>query len=110
MTQAILSEPPSTSIMLDMLLTRWQQAPRPETPHEGPGEALELARKLIVQTMGHCQPHLDPDDQALYTALVNSTDARGLRERFFACFDLLVRRRGTALAVLRLHELYRLLR
>jgi hypothetical protein len=105
-----LAETPSTSIMLDMLLTRWQQAPRAEAPDACQAEALEHAQKLIVQTVGHCLPHLDPDDQALYQAIVTSPDARHMRERFFACFDLLVRTRGTALAVLRLHELYRLLR
>ena len=110
MTHASLAATPPTSVMLDMLLARWQQAPRTEAPGGGQAEALERARKILAQTVGHCVPHLSPADQELYRALIDSPDPRALRERFFACFDLLVRTRGTALAVLRLHELYRLLR
>jgi hypothetical protein len=111
MTHASLAEAPSTSIMLSMLLARWQKTPRTENAPAGvPAEALERARSLIVQTVGHYVDYLDPADQALYTELVSSPDARSIRERFFGCFDLLVRTRGAALAVLRLHELHRLLR
>lgn len=110
MTHASLAEAPSTSLMLSMLLARWQKTPRTESAPSVPAEAVERARSLIVQTVGHYVDYLDPADQALYTELVSSPDARSIRERFFGCFDLLVRTRGAALAVLRLHELYRLLR
>lgn len=111
MTHASLADSTTTSTMLSMLLARWQLAPRTESAQGAvSAEALERARQLIVQTVGHYVDYLDPDDQSLYAELVASPDARGMRERFFGCFDLLVRTRGVALAVLRLHELYRLLR
>ena len=111
MTHASLAEPPSTSAMLSTLLARRQTAPRSEEPQgTAPGEALERARSLIVQAVGPYVDHLGAADQALYADLVGSPDARSLREHFFGCFDLLVRTRGATLAVLRLHELHRLLR
>lgn len=111
MSHATVAEPPSTASMLDMLMARWQLAPRHDTAaHESPGDAMERARTTIVQTMGHYVNYLEPADQALYTTLISTTDPESLRDLFFECFDLMVRTRGPAIAVLRLHELYRLMR
>lgn len=111
MSHATFAEPPSTSSMLDMLMARWQLAPRQDTAaHEAPGDAMERARNTIVQTVGHYVTYLEPADQALYATLIATTDPESLRGLFFQCFDLMVRTRGPAIAVLRLHELYRLMR
>lgn len=111
MSQATVAEWPSTSSMLDMLMARWQLAPRHETAaHESPGDAMERARATIEQTVGHYVSYLEPADQALYATLIATTDPESLRDLFFECFDLMVRTRGPAIAVLRLHELYRLMR
>jgi hypothetical protein len=111
MSQATVAEWPSTSSMLDMLMARWQLAPRHETAaHESPNDAMERARATIEQTVGHYVSYLEPADQALYATLIATTDPESLRDLFFECFDLMVRTRGPAIAVLRLHELYRLMR
>lgn len=110
MTHASLAEAPSTSCMLDMLISRWQVSPRAESLSAEPADAMERARSTIIQTVGHYVDYLEPGDQALYAQLIAASDAPTLRALFFQCFDLMVRTRGTALAVLRLHELYRLVR
>lgn len=111
MTHASLAESPSTSSMLDMLISRWQVSPSGETLFcDPPAGAMERARSIVAQTVGHYVNYLEPSDQALYNSLISAPDAPSLRALFFQCFDLMVRTRGTALAVLRLHELYRLVR
>jgi hypothetical protein len=111
MSRATVAEPPSTSSMLDMLMARWQLAPRHDmATHECPGDAMERARATIVQTVGHYVNYLESADQDLYATLIGATDPESLRGLFFECFDLMVRTRGPAIAVLRLHELYRLMR
>ena len=111
MSHAAFAESQLTASMLDMLMARWQTAPRPAAPpHESAADALERARGIVVQTVGHYVNYLEASDQALYATLISLTDAEALRELFFECFDLMVRTRGPAIAVLRVHELYRLVR
>lgn len=110
MTHASLAESPSTSCMLDLLIARWQVSPHAELFSDEPVDTMERARNTIVQTVGHYVDYLEPSDKALYASLIAASDAPALRALFFQCFDLMVRTRGTALAVLRLHELYRLVR
>lgn len=111
MSHAAFADSQMTASMLDMLMARWQMAPRPDPqPHESPSAAMERARGIVVQTVGHYVNYLEAPDQALYATLISLTDPEALREHFFQCFDLIVRTRGPAIAVLRMHELYRLLR
>lgn len=111
MSHATFAESQMTSSMLDMLMARWQMAPRPDTAqHESPADAMERARNIVIQTVGHYVNYLEAADQALYATLISLTEAEALRELFFECFDLMVRTRGPAIAVLRVHELYRLVR
>jgi len=111
MSHATAAEPPSTSSMLDMLMARWRLAPRHDTAaHESPGDPMERAHTIFVQTVGHYVNYMEPADQALYATLIATADPESLRSLFFECFDLLVRTRGPAIAVLRMHELYRLVR
>ncbi len=111
MSHAALAEPEFTASMLDMLMVRWQSVPCPETPSRpSPADAMERARGIIVQTVGHYVDYLEPTDQALYDRLTTLAKPESLRELLFQCFDLMVRTRGPAVAVLRAHEIHRLVR
>ena len=70
---------------------------------------MHEARHTLQATMGAYLPWMQPPDAALYIDLLRAPDADALSGQFFRCFDLMVRTRGTAIAVLRMHELYRLL-
>lgn len=111
MRHAAFVDSTSTSSMLDMLMARWQATPPPARPSPpSPADALERARDIVIQTLGHYVKHLEAADQALYATLVSLADIDELRGLFFQCFDLMARVRGPAIAVLHVHELYRLMR
>lgn len=100
----------STHSMFTVLLARWDTAPGlPEaTPPQASGHMHE-ARHVMKAAMQVYVPWMQPQDVALYDSLLQAPDADALSAQFFRCFDLMVRTRGTAIAVLRMHELYRLL-
>lgn len=100
----------NTHAMFDILLTRWSAADGSEAILSDQGaEHMRQARRLLKETLSRYLPWLDAADVALCERLLQARDADELSEQFFRCFDLMVRVRGTAVAVLRMHELFRLL-
>jgi hypothetical protein len=100
----------STSSMFAVLLSRWNTGPE----FTGPGSLdatahMKQARRTLRAALDPYLPWMLPQDVALYDSLLRSPDANALSDQFFRCFDLMVRTRGTAIAVLRMHELFRLL-
>jgi hypothetical protein len=101
----------NTHAMLDALLSRWRAAPERDRPvHDGEAEHMRLAHGLLADTLVRYLPWLDAHDAALYERLQQARNADELSELFLRCFDLMVRVRGAAVAVLRAQELFRLLR
>jgi len=96
--------------MFSTLMSRWNTAPELQglVPDDRATHMHE-ARHTLQATMGVYLPWMQPPDAALYIDLLRAPDADALSGQFFRCFDLMVRTRGTAIAVLRMHELYRLL-
>ena len=104
-------QPLFTPSMLDALLARWKSLPHHDSPfHDSPVDRMSLARSILRATVEHHLPRMSPDDQALYARLLAAREAQAWRNHFFDCFDLMVRTCGASVAVLRLHELHRLLR
>ncbi len=100
-----------TPSMLDALLARWKSLPHQDSPcPASPVDRMSLARSILRTTVEHHLPRMSPDDQALYARLLAAREAHAWRNHFFECFDLMARTAGAAVAVLRLHELHRLLR
>lgn len=106
------ASPRFTPSMLDALIKRWKAGPTPPPTKSfaSASHRMAQARGILVQAIGAYLPHLAPNDQALYARLVATREIDGLRAHFFDCFDLMVRTRGAAIAVLRIQELHRLLR
>lgn len=110
MSHAAVARSPFTASMLDTLLMRWQEAPwLPNVAPQIPADPLAHARELISQTVGSHAERMSAHDRAAYARLLSLGDADELREAFFTCFDLMVRTRGPAIAMVRLRELHRLL-
>lgn len=104
-------QPLFTPLMLDTLLARWKSLPGHDSPsHASPVDRMSQARSILRATVEQHLPRMSPDDQALYARLLAAREAQAWRNHFFDCFDLMARTRGAAVAVLRLHELHRLLR
>lgn len=96
--------------MLSLLLTRWSQGPKAAAPAVADGhQPVGQARYKLEQALADYLPWMDAPDKALYDRLMRARHVDELGALFFRCFDLMVRTRGTAIAVLRMHELYRLL-
>lgn len=109
MSHAAVARSPFTSSMLDTLLTRWHDAPwLPNIAPQAPADPMAQARELIALTLGPCADRLDAQDRSLYARLLAASDRHELRSAFFTCFDLMVRTRGPAIAMVRLRELHRL--
>lgn len=104
-------DPVFTPPMLDALLARWKSLPSPDSGHTNASAAQRMnqARAILSLTVESQLPHMSPGDQALYARLLAAREAQAWRTHFFDCFDLMARTRGAAIAVLRLHDLYRLL-
>lgn len=100
-----------TPPMLDALLARWRSLPGHSSDHSQTSAAQRVtqARAILSLTVESQLPHMSPADQALYARLLAAREAQAWRTHFFDCFDLMARTRGAAIAVLRLHDLYRLL-
>lgn len=100
---------PST---VDSLLARWATLPPADSdaPVLGSEDVAARARTLFALTLGPYAPLMSPAHHAVYRRLLSLRDAESLRHHFFDAFDLLVRTRGAALAVLKLQELHQLLR
>lgn len=105
-------EPLFTPSMLDTLLARWSSLPdhHARIDHTSPAHRVCQARDILRLTIEDMLPSLSPGDQALYARLLAAREAHAWRTHFFDCFDLMARTRGAAIAVLRLHALYSLLR
>lgn len=109
-----ISETPTelfTPSMLDALLARWRSLPGQTG---GPMRASEAdriaqARTILRRTVESLVCNLPPADQTLFERLQAASDLHTWRTHFFDCFDLMARSRGVAVAVLRLHDLHRLL-
>lgn len=102
-------DPLVTPSTLDGMLARWasQEDIRGERPaHNG----LQAAHDVLRQTIGRHAHFLTRSDLALYASLMATREPFEMRARFFETFDLLVRTRGPAVAVLRIRELHALLR
>ena len=110
MRHAAVASSPFTASMLDTLLTRWQEAPwLPTVAPQIPADPMASALELIAQTVGPFEDRLGPHDRCVYASLMALSDSDELRDAFFTCFDLMVRTRGPAIAMVRLRELHRLL-
>jgi hypothetical protein len=107
-------EPLFTPSMLDALLARWSSLPGHDasvgSEHSSPAQRMNQARDILRATLDDLLPCLSPGDQALYARLLAARELHAWRTHFFDCFDLMARTRGAAIAVLRLHALYSLLR
>lgn len=99
-----------TQVVFDVLCTRWSALQRGVTPADscGAGHMAQAAR-LLEDALSRYLPWMGEADLALYERLLRARDADELGAQFFRCFDLMVRVRGTAVGVLRMHELFRLL-
>lgn len=97
--------------MLDTLLARWSTLP--ESDHCGRVQAdverVAQARAILMKAVGCYLTHLPSVDQVLYARLLSARSPGAWRNQFFDCFDLMTRTRGITIAVLRLHDLHRLL-
>lgn len=109
-TAAPLAGASGTDAMLATLLARWcarldpaTDAPDAQVPY------LQQARRKVQQTLGGYLRWMSESDLSLYRRLMTAHDADEWSAQFFLCFDLMVRTRGAAIAVLRMHELFRLL-
>ncbi len=100
----------NTHAAFDALMSRWSALHDAHTSAGDHGvEHMRLARHLLDGTLSGYLPWMVPEDLALYQQLQQARDADELGALFFRCFDLMVRTRGMAVAVLRVHELFRLL-
>jgi hypothetical protein len=101
-----------TPSVLDTLMARWSALPDTAQGPRAPVDAERLvqARGVLVKTMQRYLPYLSADDRALYGRLLGTRHPQDWQRQFFECFDLLARTRGLTIAVLRLHELYGVLR
>lgn len=97
---------------VDTLLARWRALPCCDdgAPDTDSAEVVARARTLFALTLGPYAPLMGPTHHALYRRLLSLRDAESFRRHFFDAFDLLVRTRGAAVAVLKLQELHQLLR
>ncbi|MBX3611494.1 MAG: hypothetical protein KF871_16495 [Hydrogenophaga sp.] len=109
MTTNTIAEPLLTRSMLDALLERWRSQPSDAARTGTSTDRAACARALIAKTIGAYLAFLPPSDLRTYESLIASTSCEELRDQFYVCFDLIVRTRGAATAVLRLQELHRLL-
>jgi hypothetical protein len=94
------------------LLSRWGEAAAPlnQRPLASAQEAVVEARLLLSGSLDHFRPFMSAADAELYARLISAGEPRELGALYFACFDLLARNRGMAVAVVGMQELYRLLR
>ncbi|MBL0919747.1 MAG: hypothetical protein IBJ14_13680 [Hydrogenophaga sp.] len=104
----------STDALLSALLTRWDIAhARDATASVGEIDdalgPMERVRLVLERTLSDYAPYFDASDSSLYRRLLDTRDVETLSALFFRCFDLMVRSRGLAIAVLRQHEIYRVL-
>lgn len=99
-----------TQVAFDVLCTRWSALQRgvPSAGACGAGHMAQAAR-LLEDALARYLPWMSETDLALYECLLRARDADELGAQFFRCFDLMVRVRGAAVGVLRMHELFRLL-
>jgi hypothetical protein len=97
--------------MLDALLARWKSLPGQTSDSMRASEADRIvqARTILRRTVEGLVCSLPPADQTLFERLQATGDLHTWRTHFFDCFDLMARSRGVAVAVLRLHDLHRLL-
>ncbi len=105
-TTALLS--PS---MLDTLIARWSTLPAGTHNQRAQAdvERVAQARAILMKAVGCYLMHLPAADQALYARLLSARSPGAWRDQFFDCFDLMTRTCGITIAVLRLHDLHRLL-
>lgn len=100
----------STHAMFDILIARWCAAPGAAPVAPGTcAQHMVLARQKLQDALGSYLPWMSAADVLLYDRLLRAQDADELSDLYFRCFDLMVRTRGTAKAVLSMHELFRLL-
>lgn len=94
------------------LLSRWGEAAAPSSqrPLASAQEAMVQARLLLSGSLDHFRPFMSAADVELHARLINAREPCELGALYFACFDLLARNRGMAVAVVGMQELYRLLR
>ncbi len=99
-----------TQAMFEALFTRWSASQRVATAADACGTGhMERAARLLEDALVRYLPWMSEADLVLYERLLRARDADELGAQFFRCFDLMVRVRGTAVGVLRMHELFRLL-
>ncbi len=100
-----------TPWVLDTLMARWSALPdhRPVLVETVDVEPVAQARGVLMKTMERYLQYLSAEDLALYWRLLGTHHAKDWHEQLFDCFDLVCRTRGITIAVLRLHDLYRLL-
>lgn len=99
-----------TPSMLDGLMARWKcQSPVGGGRVAAP-DSTTAAQAILSKAIGRYVEFLTPSDRTLYAALLSAHEPRELRALFFESFDLLVRTRGPAVAVLRIREIHELLR
>ena len=109
MTQDCTQDPLVTPSTLDGMMARWTSEAPAGRGHPA-ADTTRAAKDILCQAVGRHAEFLAPADRALYGSLMTARDAAELRALFFELFDLLVRTRGPALAVLRIRELHGLLR
>lgn len=99
-----------TPSMLDGLMARWKCQSPANVVRMPARDSTRAAQAILSNAIGRYVEFLTPSDRTLYAALLSAHEPRELRALFFESFDLLVRTRGPAVAVLRIREIHELLR
>lgn len=99
-----------TPSMLDGLMARWKCQSPATGRRMPPRDTTRAAQAILSKAVGRYVEFFTPADRSLYAAVLAARDPGELRALFFESFDLLVRTRGAAVAVLRIREIHELLR
>lgn len=105
-TQLAALNTPLTATMLDGLLSRWKGKPRSDLARPSTAESTRAVQGILASAIGRYEAFLSPRDQALYATLMGARHPAEIRALFFEAFDLLVRTRGAAVAVLRIRDIH----
>jgi hypothetical protein len=98
-------------LMLASLLARWQASPAlPGVALRGEIDCLQEAHAELLRELGPFAPWLTKDEAGALRYLLQVNEADEFRASYGRCFDLMVRCRGIARAVLTMHKLHGLLR